>query len=293
MRRGRGVPGIEYLNLATTLLHSARRSSPTGGVWEAADLQWWWRRDQHRDPNGQTFWFDNGSPIAASVVTNWGDHWQCDLLSAENDCSALLSEMWPRALEQFVALTADRVELIVRPDDRALIQTIEDSGFEADEAEGVTAWMDISARPAVSDLPAGFRLMDRSQAANREHPFVKRNGPVVAGRLAECSLYQPRLDLTVYAPNEDVAAFGLFWPDPVTKVGLVEPMRTEENYQGRGIASHLLACGLERLAESGCTRAKVSFDVLNEPARRLYLGGGFRPVSTTRSYLRSLPSDHG
>ncbi len=45
-------------------------------------------------------------------------------------------------------------------------------------------------------------------------------------------MYRADLDLAVYAPNGDIAAYGLFWADPVTGVGLVEPMRTEDAYQG-------------------------------------------------------------
>lgn len=36
-----------------------------------------------------------------------------------------------------------------------------------------------------------------------------------------------RLDLAVYDGDGAVTAYGLFWADPHTGVGLVEPMRTE------------------------------------------------------------------
>jgi hypothetical protein len=48
----RQAAGLEYLELATALLQRARLSDPVAGLWEAADLQWWWRRDQHADPAG-------------------------------------------------------------------------------------------------------------------------------------------------------------------------------------------------------------------------------------------------
>jgi GNAT superfamily N-acetyltransferase len=108
-------------------------------------------------------------------------------------------------------------------------------------------------------------------------------------RLAECSLYRPTLDLAIYSPSREPAAYGLFWADPVTGVGLVEPMRTADPYQGLGLARHLFAVGLDRLASAGCSRLKVSFDPLNEPARRLYRGAGFHPVSATRTYIRDVP----
>lgn len=63
-------------------------------------------------------------------------------------------------------------------------------------------------------------------------------------------------------------------PTPVTRVGLVEPMRTQDAHQRRGIARHILATGLDRLAASGCLRLKVMNDI------PLYLRAGFQPVRT-------------
>ncbi|MGH3159052.1 MAG: GNAT family N-acetyltransferase, partial [Streptosporangiaceae bacterium] len=51
----------------------------------------------------------------------------------------------------------------------------------------------------------------------------------------------------------------------------LRPSRTEVPYQGRGIASHILAAGLDRLAAHGCLRFKVASDI------SLYLRAGFRP----------------
>jgi GNAT superfamily N-acetyltransferase len=117
--------------------------------------------------------------------------------------------------------------------------------------------------------------------------MIHRNGDHVARRLAECSLYRPELDLAVYTPTGDVAAYGLFWADPVTGIGLVEPMRTEDAYQGRGLARHVLTSGLDRLAAHGCSSLKVSYIDGNDAARRLYLGAGFVAGPTTRTYRLS------
>jgi predicted N-acetyltransferase YhbS len=111
---------------------------------------------------------------------------------------------------------------------------------------------------------------------------VQRNGPDVAERLLRCSLYQPDLDLRVQTRDGRIAGYGVFWADPVTSVGLVEPMRTEQPFEGRGIASHLLAAGLDLLARRGCTRLKVSNDI------GIYLRAGFRPLpaATAAIYTR-------
>jgi GNAT superfamily N-acetyltransferase len=277
--------GLEYLELVTALLRRARLADPTGGLWEAADLQWWWRRDQHRDPANQTFWLDRDAPVAAVVLTDWGGRWGCDLLGAGGDLAGLLGTAWRRALERIDAV-GGAVEMAVRDDDPALIDLVTRAGFAATGEVGVATWMPAADRAGPAPLADGFELLARSEVAALPHHMARRGGDQVEARLRECSLYRSALDLVVYAPDGDVAAYGLFWADPVTGVGLVEPMRTEEAYQGKGLARHLLARGLELLAAHGCSRLKVSYLAGNEAARRLYLGAGFRQGTTSRTYRR-------
>ena len=78
----------------------------------------------------------------------------------------------------------------------------------------------------------------------------------------------------------------MFWPDLRTGVGLVEPMRVEDEHAGRGIAGALLRAGLDGLAARGCARLKVSHEPANAAARRLYLGAGFRPQSLAPNRIR-------
>jgi predicted N-acetyltransferase YhbS len=110
----------------------------------------------------------------------------------------------------------------------------------------------------------------------------RRSGEEVEARLRQCSLYDPALDLAVEAADGQVAGYALFWIDSVTQVGLVEPMRVEDAYQRRGLARALLTTGLDRLAKRGARRLKVSY--ATEPARRLYVGAGFRVTSTSTSH---------
>ena len=105
--------------------------------------------------------------------------------------------------------------------------------------------------------------------------MVGRNGIGIEDGLRECSLYDPSLDLQVLAPDGSYAGYALYWPDPVTGVGMVEPMRVEDAHGGRGVGRHLLDAGLRGLTERGCTALKVSMDLANTVAVRLYTGAGF------------------
>src|SRR3989441_9217193 len=58
--------GLEYLALATELLQRARLADAEAGLWEAADLQWWWRTPRRSDSIDQLFWIDDEGPVTRS-----------------------------------------------------------------------------------------------------------------------------------------------------------------------------------------------------------------------------------
>jgi GNAT superfamily N-acetyltransferase len=194
--------------------------------------------------------------------------------------------MWRATLDTLARLAPDAVEMSVRDDDDVMIGLVTASGFVRGDETAVPCWLDASDRPQVSDLAPGYRLLSRADRPGTTHHMITRNGLQVADRLLECSLYDPSFDLFVEAPDGSVAAYGLFWPDPVTGVGLVEPMRTEEEHQGRGLARHVLAAGVERLAAAGCSRMKITFMDDNAVSKHVYLSSGFRPTSYCHDYRR-------
>jgi ribosomal protein S18 acetylase RimI-like enzyme len=274
--------GLEYLALATELLQRARLADAQAGVWEAADLQWWWRTPRRSDAIEHIFWIDDDGPVAGVVLTDWGRAWGCDPIVVPGVSSVTLPTVWARALEAIDTLGLERVEVLARDDDFELQGLLTGAGFAADDERSGITWMDAQDRPNVAALPEGFALVDRSQATTGPHPMQRRSGEDVEARLMQCSLYDPGLDLAVEAADGPVAGYALFWFDPVTEVGMVEPMRVEDAYQRRGLARAMLTAGLDRLAKRGARRLKVGY--ATDVARGLYVGAGFRVTSTTRSY---------
>lgn len=274
----------EYLALVTQLLQRARVADPAAGLWEAADLQWWWRMARASDAVEQLFWIDDDGPVAAAVLTDWGRSWGCDPIVVPGVSAPSLRLIWERALEVVAALGLETLEVLVRDDNAEQQQLLAELGFVADaEDRGGVTWMDAADRPAVSPLPEGFALVAR-EAARGSHPMRHRNGEEVEARLRECSLYDPALDLAVETADGETAGYALFWHDPVTGVGLLEPMRVEDAYQRRGLARAMLTAGLERLAQRGARRLKVGY--ATEAARALYTGAGFRVAATDTTYIR-------
>jgi hypothetical protein len=105
--------------------------------------------------------------------------------------------------------------------------------------------------------------------------MIQRSGPDFETHLGQTSLYRPELDLLVLDTRDRVAAYGLFWFDPETGTGLVEPMRTEDDHPRRGLARHLLTAGINFLAVAGAVRIKVCFSPDNPALKDLYLSVGF------------------
>jgi predicted N-acetyltransferase YhbS len=218
------------------------------------------------------------------VFTRWTGWIGCDLLGTDASVAAHRGLLWDHVDGQF---RDSSVSMIIRDDDPTRIADAVRAGFVRGDDEFATAWMAASDRPGRPTLPSGIVIRPYEGGP---HPMVARSGEKVAQRLAETSLYRADLDLAVW-DGDLVVGYALFWADPITGVGLLEPMRIEASHQGRGLSKALIATGLERLAAAGCTRLKVSFEPSNVAAARLYLGAGFRPQSMGRTWRRvpSLP----
>ena len=272
--------GLERLNATTTVLQRARLADPLGGMWEAADVQWWWRRPRATDELALPVWFDEVGPVAAAGLTAWDDIWQADVFAvpAIVDEEDVWAETW-----DVIRHRGEAFQVLVREDDARLADLAIQSGFSMTDDLSGTSWMDAGQRAPVAPVD-GFTIVDRVARADRPHPMIARNGELVEARLRQCSLYDPALDLAVEDADRRVAGYALFWLDQTTLVGLLEPMRVEDEYQRRGLARMLLTTGLDRLARKGARRLKVGFET--DAARSLYLGAGFVQTSIDRLLTR-------
>jgi predicted N-acetyltransferase YhbS len=262
--------GIAYLDAVTQLLHTVRGAGLEAGLWEAADLHWWYPRDQHPQPDAATIWYEGDQPVSATVFTRWGtDLCGADVLGDHN-----LDAAWGEIDRGLEAMPEANVDMAIAVRDTSLIKRAQAHGFvEPGERLGIGRATATDRRPTTR-IPAGFRVVDRPQLPGR-HPLSVRNGEDVERLLHDCSLYDPTCDLSVVTDSGAVAGYALFWPDPATGVGLVEPVRVEDAYAGQGLATALVQAGLERLSQRGCRHFKVIFGLDNPARARLYSRAGF------------------
>lgn len=275
--------GHACLETVTSLLQRARTAHPIDGLYEAADFQWWWRTPRSTDSIDQLFWFDDGGePIAGVVTTDWSDWVSLNPLFLPDATPDVVAQVVERGLQHAHDCGFANAVLEVSEADAVLRDLLLARGFEIQEAGFlIESWITAEDRPAVSQLHDGYRLSSRSETADRPHYGIARNGPDVAERLRETSLYRPDLDLVILDDQDNYAAHAIFWHDPQTATGLVEPVRTEEAHQRRGLARHLVAAGVDKLAAAGAERIKICFEPSNPGSSHLYLSLGFEPVKRT------------
>ena len=234
--------------------------------------------EPHQQPGAE-----EAGPVAAVMLIEWRRGWGLDPIVVP-DAGVPLAAIWEPALESVDQLAPATVETLARDDDAELIALLAESGFAPTDEQGGVTWLPAEERPPVAPLPDGFRLVNRERATTL-HPMRQRSGEHVEERLRQCSLYDPALDLAVETDGGDPAGYSLYWLDPVTHVGLLEPMRVEDAYQRRGLARAMLTEGLDRLARRGAKRLKVGYGT--GAARALYTGAGFRIGATSRTYRRT------
>src|SRR4051794_13576208 len=141
------LTGLARLNATTTVLQRARLADPLSGMWEAADVQWWWRRPRATDELALPVWFDEVGPVAAAGLTAWDDTWQADVFVVPSIVDD--EEVWTATLEAAAAHRGDPVQVLVHEDDALLADLASECGFaRSDELMG-TAWMDADDRPPV------------------------------------------------------------------------------------------------------------------------------------------------
>lgn len=280
MIREEAFSGLAAIEAATVLLQRARLADREAGLWEAADMQWWWRKPRPTDALAKPFWFDDDGPVAGIVPTDFGHGVQCDVLMVPD--ADVPDGLWERAFTLLDELRPKRVEVLCRADDHELLARLEARGLERGEPWWIM-WQEPRAVGRRVVLPDGYALVDRASREDREHPMAARNHAQIAERLAATSLYDAGLDLCVEAPGGETAGYALFWFDPVTNVGLVEPMRVHEPYRRQGLATALLAEGLTRLVARGAERLKVSCE--SAAARDLYAGVGFEVRAEALSFV--------
>ena len=275
--------GLDYLRAITALHQRVRTAHPTAGLYEAAELQWYWTIERSTDDFGQLFWIDEtDQPVAAMVVIDFSDGASL-LYGAPVAIVSLMPGSSPgfvehvirRGLGHLARAGLTEIEVEVDRADDVQRRVFDELGFTVKEDALIECWLDIAQRPAVSPLHGGYRLASRADLADRPHHMAGARRPNMDERLEQIWVYRPDLDLVALDADDVVAAQAILWFDPVTLTGSVEPVRTYDGHQRRGLSRHLLTSGIERLAALGARRVAIGYEPDNPASGPFYESLGF------------------
>ena len=89
--------------------------------------------------------------------------------------------------------------------------------------------------------------------------------------------FDPGRELVVVAPDGRFAAFLIYWPDPISKSGLFEPVGCAKTFQRRGLTRALMYEGMRRMVAAGMSYAQVlhESEALNPASGPFYNALGY------------------
>jgi predicted acetyltransferase len=87
-----------------------------------------------------------------------------------------------------------------------------------------------------------------------------------------------------------LAAFLIYWIDPVSKSGLFEPVGSHQDFQRQGLTRALMYEGMRRMVAHGMTKAIVKHQPAqqNPAAAALYRSVGFTLKYTITDYRKQI-----
>lgn len=285
------------------VLSAGRQAANSAYYVHPGDLSWW-------------LYYTDENYLDKICLWEWNSRlagWSLLSTSSRSFDVFVTPEMHGRSFEAKIMLWAEEIQsrylkkmnslnirtMWVAETDRLRIHWLEMRGFQPSQQGMFLMQRSLgSALPEIK-LPQGFQI--RPVAGEHEvhlraaasHAAFGSGKPFEAywPRMLcfmQSPVYQPENDLVTVSPNGDFASFCLLWPDPVTRVGLFEPVGTHPAFHGLGLARAVMAAGLQRLHKLGMTQANVCVESDNLPAIRLYESLGFQRSFRLLTYEKPL-----
>jgi GNAT superfamily N-acetyltransferase len=265
------------------------------------DLDWQCATDSGVAITDTQLWVDS-----AGVVR--GCAWPIDdkiMLFSDPDYRSLEAEMldWAEARRRATVPpgAAPTLSAIAYDRDTERVALLTARGYQQQQQGDRYRQMSLQGQLPAPVVPAGYTL-------RQLQPDTELAGQVAAHRAAfapskmtvekqqkvlAAPTYRPDLDLVVLAPTGDIAAYTLIWFDAANRMGIFEPMATAPAHQRRGLATALLAEGVQRLQALGAETACINTGMKNEASNRAYAGFGFQLVAEEYHWTKTLAAAQG
>lgn len=275
---------------------------PLNATWHPGDIAWEMVTDGRNPPrNALTdirLWFRDGE--LAALAWFYGD----DLLYFEIVPSlgdeALLREIiaWGEANARARPLHVNAMD-----GDGERTGALAALGFRRIERGGICSRRDLSLPILEAPLPDGFCLRDcvdidfdaRALCHREAWSHLEEIGIFGAAsrfsieryrNVRAASVYDPRLDIVIEAPDGRLVANCICWADEASGIGAYEPVGTAYGFRRRGFARAVILEGARRLKAMGMRWARVDPNLINTPAQETYNAAGFTAFDTYRQWVK-------
>jgi ribosomal protein S18 acetylase RimI-like enzyme len=134
----------------------------------------------------------------------------------------------------------------------------------------------------VDELPS--RSWASYKAFHPNAPDDKYGGWEWYLNIQRAPLYRRDLDIVAVSPQNEIVSFTTVWFDDVTQTAYFEPVGTHPAHQRRGLGKAVMAEGLRRLRQAGCTLAFVGG--YSKAANALYSSAGFKDFDLSEPWVK-------
>jgi GNAT superfamily N-acetyltransferase len=218
-------------------------------------------------------------PVFETEVNTWSEE-------------ALLALMHQQGSEAtFIETDADEADV-------ERISILESLGWEAQDIETLmlTSRSLTDLKPV--EMPDGFtvrtvRGVEEAGAVSELHAagFGSSWTPELYARVMTSPGYSPDREFVVEAPNGDLAAFCVTWPDVINRIGLFEPVAVHPDYRRLGLGRAVMRAGMVAMRQWGMQHAEVMYETSNPGSGPLYRDEGFVPIKKVVLYRKPLPRE--
>lgn len=290
----------DYKKIRRLLSDICRVADGTGtspGDISIGDADWWrFNTDDVDVMERARIWLDGSGTV---VALTWPTSEQTETI-IHPDHRALEEETIVWSEEQRAGSTPEDgqpLELNVSAfdDDDVRIEILTRRGFERKDDHLVYRRRPTDDLPDVT-LANGYQLRDMNgtpdleqrTAAHRSAFTNSKMGVERYPRIMSAPTYRADLDLVAVAPDGTYAAFCIVWFDPVSELGVFEPVGCHADHRQRGLASAVMAEGMRRVGDLGARTVAVCARGGDVASNRLYESLGFRFVGEIHTWTKTV-----
>ncbi|WP_157641484.1 GNAT family N-acetyltransferase [Longispora albida] len=226
-------------------------------------------------------WADEGGIAGLAICRRFGNAF--DVFTAPRlRGTEAEAAMIRHAVEVTAAGTSEEYVLTdVWDSDAARVEVLERLGFEYFRVWDDIRERDLARLPPVSTVDRyvvrSATLDDAGQLAEARNQSF---GEDWTGRQYRDAVmtkpgYDPAREIVAVTADGRVAAYTVWWSDPVNGIGHFEPVGTHREFQRQGLGRAVMLHAMHAMRAAGLTRVTVNHNAENVPAEALYTSLGF------------------